>query len=203
MRDALAAIIGGTPGLMCSGSFPNAADLLHTIRRTNPDVVLMDIEMPGISGIEATHIIHDKFPDIKILIQTVFDDDEKVFRAICAGASGYILKDTKPARVVEAIVEVYNGGAPMSPSIAAKVLSLFQKIVPPSSLNGSEEDYHLSKREKEILAMMIEGLSFKSIAEKQFIGYETVCTHVKKIYKKLHVATMTNAVVKAIKHGLI
>jgi len=202
VRDAFTAIINGTPGLICSGSFANAGDLVHTIQRTNPDVALMDIEMPGLSGIEATRIIHDRFPDIKILIQTVFDDDEKIFAAICAGASGYILKDTKPARLVESIVEVYNGGAPMSPTIAAKVLSLFQKIAPPVSANGHEDDYHLSKREKEILTMMIDGLSFRSIAEKQFIGYETVRTHVKKIYKKLHVASATEAVVKALKHRL-
>ena len=148
VRDAFTAIISGTPGLICSGNFANAGDLIHTIQRTNPDVALMDIEMPGLSGIEATRIIHEQFPEIKILIQTVFDDEEKVFTAICAGASGYILKDTKPARLVESIIEVYNGGAPMSPSIAAKVLSLFQKIAPPVSANGHEDDYHLSKEKK-------------------------------------------------------
>lgn len=201
VREAFEAILNGTPGLTCSGSFANADDLLHHIRRSNPDVVLMDIEMPGISGIEATQKIHEHFPDIKILIQTVFDDDEKVFRAICAGASGYIMKDSTPARLVEAISEVYNGGAPMSPVIASKVLQLFQKFAPAST--KEQEEFNLSKREKEILALMVEGFSFKSIAEKNFISYETVRTHVKKIYQKLHVATMTDAVVKAIRHGLI
>lgn len=201
VREAFEAILNGTPGLTCSGSFANADDLLHHIRRSNPDVVLMDIEMPGISGIEATQKIHEHFPDIKILIQTVFDDDEKVFRAICAGASGYIMKDNTPARLVEAISEVYNGGAPMSPVIASKVLQLFQKFAPAST--KEQEEFNLSKREKEILALMVEGFSFKSIAEKNFISYETVRTHVKKIYQKLHVATMTDAVVKAIRHGLI
>ena len=202
IREAFEAIVNGTPGLTCAGSFSNASDLIHNIKKTSPDVVLMDVEMPGIDGITAAKMIHSKFPGIKILIQTVFDDDDKVFNAICAGASGYVMKNTTPAKLVDSIIEVYNGGAPMSPSIAAKVLTLFQKIAPSKS-RTDDEDFHLSKREKEILAMMVEGHSFKIIAEKNFIGYETVRTHVKKIYQKLHVASMTEAVVKAIKHGLI
>jgi len=200
VRDAFEAIINGTQGLTCTGSYANASDLLFAVQRSMPDVVLMDIEMPGMSGIEATRLIHEKFPDIKILIQTVFEEDEKIFASICAGASGYVLKDTTPARLVESIQEVYNGGAPMSPAIASRVLNLFQKFaVRPA---GDNEDFNLSKREKEILALMVEGNSFKTIADKNFISYETVRTHVKKIYKKLHVASMTDAVVKAIRHGL-
>jgi DNA-binding NarL/FixJ family response regulator len=202
IREAFEAIVGGTPGLYCAGSFANASDLLHTIKRTNPDVILMDIEMPGMDGITATRMIHSRYPGIKILIQTVFDDDDKVFNAICAGASAYVMKNTTPAKLIESIIEVYNGGAPMSPGIAAKVLTLFQKIAP-AHAGVNETDFYLSKREKEILAMMVDGYSFKTIAEKNFIGYETVRTHVKKIYQKLHVASMTEAVVKAIKHGLI
>lgn len=200
VRDAFEAIINGTKGYICTGSFANAGDLVHNLQRSTPDVVLMDIAMPGISGIEASKLIQSRFPDIKILIQTVFEDDDKVFAAICAGASGYVLKDSSPARLMDAIQEVYNGGAPMSPSIAAKVLHLFQKFAPS---NNEDEDFGLSKREKEILAMMVEGHSFKTIAEKNFISYETVRTHVKKIYRKLHVATLTDAVVKAIRHGLV
>lgn len=201
VRDAFEAIVNGTPGLTCVGSYANASDVLHSIQRSLPDVVLMDIEMPGMSGIEATRLVHKKFPEVKILIQTVFDEDEKLFTAICAGASGYVLKDSTPARLVEAIQEVYNGGAPMSPGIAARVLHLFQKFA--LRTDADEEDFNLSKREKEILAMMVEGNSFKTIAEKNFISYETVRTHVKKIYRKLHVATLTDAVVKAIRHGLV
>lgn len=202
VREAFEAIVNGTPGLTCTGGFANASDLLHNIKKTKPDVVLMDIEMPGMDGITATKTIHARLPEIKILIQTVFDDDDKVFNAICAGASGYVMKNTTPAKLVESIIEVYNGGAPMSPSIASKVLMLFQKIAPAKTAD-EEEDFHLSKREKEILTLMVEGFSFKAIAEKNFIGYETVRTHVKKIYQKLHVASMTEAVVKAIRHGLI
>lgn len=201
IRDAFEAIVNGTPGLTCTGCFANAADLILQMNRSLPDVVLMDIEMPGMDGIEASRKIHAAFPDIKILIQTVFDDEDKLFAALCAGASGYILKNTTPARLVECITEVYNGGAPMSPVIATKVLGLFQKIAPPA--NGLEDEFVLSKREKEILALMIDGYSFKTIAEKSFIGYETVRTHVKKIYKKMHVASLTEAVLKAIRHNII
>lgn len=122
VREAFEAIVNGTPGLTCTGGFANASDLLHNIKKTKPDVVLMDIEMPGMDGITATKTIHARLPEIKILIQTVFDDDDKVFNAICAGASGYVMKNTTPAKLVESIIEVYNGGAPMSPSIASKVL---------------------------------------------------------------------------------
>jgi len=202
VRDAFEAIISGTHGLTCTGCYANAGDLVYNISRSRPDVVLMDVEMPGMDGIEASRKIHLCFPEIKILIQTVFDNEDKIFAALCAGASGYILKNTTPSKLVESIIEVYNGGAPMSPNIATKVLSLFQKIAP-VTIDQEEEDYNLSKREKEILALMIEGLSFKSIAEKSFIGYETVRTHVKKIYKKLHVASLTEAVVKAIRHKII
>ena len=200
IRDAFEAIINGTPGLTCVGSFANASDLSYSVKRSQPDVILMDIEMPGKDGIEATALIHAEFPEIKVLIQTVFDDDDKIFKAICSGASGYIVKNTTPAKLVEAIMEVYNGGAPMSPAIASKVLILFQKFAPPSRVS---EDKQLSKREKEILALLVDGFSFKEIAEKNFIGYETVRTHVKKIYKKLHVASMSEAVAKAIRHGLV
>jgi DNA-binding NarL/FixJ family response regulator len=171
-----------------------------SIRRSNPDVVLMDIEMPGIDGVEATSLIHTKFPSIKVLIQTIFDDDEKVFKAICAGASGYILKDSTPAKLLESIEEVHTGGAPMSPTIASKVLRLFQKIAPQTK---ADEDEVLTKREKEILSLIVDGYTFKQIAEKTFISYETVRSHVKNIYKKLHVASSTEAVVKALRQGII
>jgi DNA-binding NarL/FixJ family response regulator len=201
VRDAFEAIINGTTGFICTGVYPNANDIIHQVQRSSPDVILMDIEMPGMNGIDASRQVHEKFPSVKIMIQTVFDDDEKVFMAICAGASGYVLKDCTPAKLIESIQEVYNGGAPMSPVIASKVLKLFQKFAPPEKSNG--EDFNLSKREKDILAMMVEGHSFKTIAEKNFINYETVRTHVKKIYRKLHVTSLTDAVIKAMKHRIM
>lgn len=201
MRAGFEAICNGTEGLTCCGVYADANDLMHKLAGNTPDVALMDIEMPGLNGIHATRKIIAQWPDIKILIQTVFDDDDKIFNAICAGASGYILKSTSPARLVEAIHEVYNGGSPMTPHIANRVLKLFQQFAPAGS--GTDESYTLSGREKEILSLMTEGKSFHAIADKLFISYETVRTHVKRIYKKLHVASASEAVAKAIRQRLV
>lgn len=202
MRNGFEAICNGTTGITCCGAFPDCADLDFKIKRSTPHVVLMDIEMPGMNGIAAARQVIKQWPDIKILIQTVFEDDDKIFDAICAGASGYILKSTSPARLTEAINEVYNGGSPMSPYIASRVLKLFQQFAPVVP-NDEEEKFALSNREKEILSLMVEGNNLHAIAEKTFISYETVRTHVKRIYKKLHVASASEAVVKAIRQRLV
>ena len=200
MRNGFEAICNGTAGISCCGVFNDCSDFDFKLRRSEPHVILMDIEMPGMDGIAATRQAVEKWPEIKILIQTVFEDDDKIFAAICAGASGYILKSTSPARLVEAIHEVYGGGSPMSPYIASRVIKLFQQFAP---TRQEDEKYVLSNREKEILFLMTEGLSFHLIAEKSFISYETVRTHVKRIYKKLHVASASEAVVKAIRQRLV
>jgi len=202
VRESFEAILNGTDGFTCSGAFSSCNNLKHDVARSNPDVILMDIEMPGMTGIEATQKVKQDHRDIKILIQTVFDDDEKVFAAICGGASGYILKKTTPAKLIESIQEVNDGGAPMSPSIATKVLTLFQKFAPPQQKTNDEAP-NLSKREKEILLLMMEGDNYHIIAEKCFLSYDTVRTHVRSIYKKLHVASVNQAIVKAFKQRLI
>lgn len=202
VRDALEAILNGTHGYSCCGAFADASNLESRVRSSNPDVIMMDIELPGMDGIEATRVVHDNFPGIKVLIQTVFDDSVKIFKALCAGASGYILKNEAPLKQLDALHEVFNGGAPMSPSIAKKVMDFFnhQNII---LAIPDESDQLLSTREKEILKLMAEGNNFRTIAERSFISYETVRTHVKKIYRKLHVASRSEAILKANQNRII
>ena len=201
VRDALEAILNGTPGYTCCGAFADGNRWLQDIKRSNPDVVLMDIEMPGLNGIEISQQLHQLFPDLKILIQTVFNDSEKIFSALCAGASGYILKNDSPVKYLEAINEANNGGAPMNSMVAKKVLGFFGNkniiLVTPEA-----NDYQLSQREKEILQLMASGENYKTIAGKAFISYETVRTHVKNIYRKLHVTCRSEAIQKAIQQGI-
>jgi DNA-binding NarL/FixJ family response regulator len=199
LLDGLAAMIGGTSGFECAGAFPNCNNLLKNISQVKPDVVLMDIELPGINGIEAVGMIKEEFPEIKILMQTIFDDDEKIFNSICAGAEGYILKHTSPAEIMEAIKEIYEGGSPMTPSIANRVLKMVKVRPEP----GSKESFDLSTREKEILICLVKGMSYKMIADTCFISIETVNVHIKNIYKKLHVHSKSEAVAKAIKGKIV
>lgn len=201
VREGLQAVINETPGLTCCGSFPDVNRWEVSMSRCQPDVVLMDIEMPGMDGIEATKNISEKYPDVCILIQTVFMDNEKIFQSLCAGASGYILKNESPTILIEAIFDVYTGAVPLSPVVAKKMLGFFSNknvilVAPENSVST------LSERERELLQMIVSGHSYRTIAEKAFISYETVRTHFKNIYKKLHVTSRSAAVMKAIQHGV-
>lgn len=202
VRDAISMLVNGTSGLELAGAFPDCNNLLMNIRQSNPEVVLMDIEMPGMNGIEAVKLLKQNFPSVTVVMQTVFEDEDKVFKAICNGASGYLLKDTPPARLMEAIIEASLGGAPMSPSIAKKTLHLFQKFLSPYN-ETQHEDYHLSPRETEVLQWLVKGYSYKMIASVCAISFDTVRTHIRNIYNKLHVASMTEAVAKAIKEKIV
>jgi DNA-binding NarL/FixJ family response regulator len=200
-RDSLSIMIEGTPGYMLAGAYADANNAVSDIEVSQPDVVLMDIEMPGVDGITALNSIKQRFPALNVLMQTVFEDEDKVFAAICNGASGYVLKNTLPARMLEAIVETYQGGAPMSPVIARKVLTLMQSQNPQAGTD--KEKIFLTPREKEVLGLMVDGFSYKMIAADRRISFETVRSHIKNIYAKLHVATMTEAVAKAIKSRIV
>jgi DNA-binding NarL/FixJ family response regulator len=184
LRDSYYQLINGTPGFTCVGAFDNAADIIFKIKRSHPDVVLMDIDMPGISGIEAAQIIKQNFQGIHIIMQTVFDDDDKIFNAIQAGADGYILKKTSPAKILEAIIEVQTGGAPMTPGIAAKTLQLFRSGLKPLP---HRKEASLTERQKEILEGIVSGMSYKMIAEKLSLSVDTIRYHIKNIYETLQV----------------
>ena len=184
LRDGYYQLINGTPGFSCVGAFDTATDLEFKIRRSHPEVVLMDIDMPGVNGIEAVKIIKAKFPAIHVMMQTVFEDEDKIFHAILAGAEGYILKKIAPARMLEAITEVYSGGAPMTPSVASKTLKLFRSTARPLP---EADEQGLTARQKEILECIVNGMSYKLIAEKLFVSIDTVRYHVKNIYQILHV----------------
>lgn len=199
LRISLYHLINESPGFTCVAAHEDCLNLMEDIARDKPDVVLMDIQMPGINGIEAVCMLREKYPDLKILMQTIFDDSEKVFQSILAGASGYILKNTSPARILEFIKETYEGGAPMSPCVATKVLRMVADKSTPTRTNG----FSLSDREKEVLTALVEGMSYKMIADACFISLDTVRSHIKSIYEKLHVHSKGEAVAKAIKSKIV
>jgi DNA-binding NarL/FixJ family response regulator len=199
LRESLFDLVDASEGFICVGAFPNCENVLQNVKDTKPDVILMDIEMPVVSGIDAVILIKERFPDVKILMQTIFEDDEKVFQSICNGAEGYILKNTAPGEILLSLKEIYEGGAPMTPAIATKVLRMFK-----NNLSGKkDESFNLSIREKEILKHLVEGLSYKMIADACFISLETVSGHMKNIYKKLQVHSKGEAVAKAIKGNIV
>jgi len=195
LRESLYQLVNGAEGLTCVGAFANCDDIIFNLKKATPQVVLMDIQMPGMNGIEGVKIIKENFSEIKIIMQTVVEDDDKIFASICSGASGYLLKNTTPARLLQAIVEVYEGGAPMTPAIAQKVLEKFRRQSPALS----NELNSLSAREKEILECLVQGMSYKMISFSCKISIDTVRFHIRNIYEKLHVGSKSEAVIKAMK----
>ena len=201
-RESLSVLIDGSPGFSLAGAFEDGTNAVEKVKESQPDVILMDIEMPGANGIEALVEIKKAYPKLNVLMQTVFEDDKVIFEAICSGASGYILKNTPPSRILDAVMETYQGGAPMSPVIAKKVLQLLQ-VLKQQPVTPEAQTFSLTPREKEILSHMVNGMSYKMIADRCGITFETVRTHINNIYEKLHVATMTEAVAKAIKQKIV
>lgn len=198
LRQSLYQLINSSEGFMCVGAFENCLNALKNIEESKPDVVVMDIEMPGINGIQAVRILREKHPDLKILMQTIFEDNEKIFSSILSGASGYILKNTSPARFLDFIKETYEGGAPLSPSVATKVLKMMSEQSP-----AKTESFNLSEREKEILSCLVKGMSYKLIADACFISIDTVRGHIRNIYEKLHIHSKGEAIAMAIKSKLV
>jgi DNA-binding NarL/FixJ family response regulator len=202
IRDSISLLLGTAPQFSIVGSFDNVFFCIEDVKECNPDIILMDIEMPGMDGIEAVRLIKKNYPQVQILMQTVFEDDDRVFDSICAGASGYILKSFLNTKLIDAIIELQFGGSPMSPSIARKVLHRLQGL-PIPKVEPDQNEYKLTPREKEVLVEIVNGLSYKMIADRLNISYETVRSHIKKIYEKLHVASLTEAVAKAIHQRIV
>lgn len=194
LRSSLTNLLNYSEGIQCVVSLPNLLNVVSEFRKFQPDIVLMDIGLPNISGIEGVRTVMENFDTIQVLMFTVFDDDEKIFDAIEAGACGYLLKKSSPQEITEAIVSLYHGGAPMSASIARKVIQSFQQTSSPN-----KADYQLTTRENEILHSLVEGLSYKKLAEKYYISISTVRTHIRHIYEKLHVNSKAQAVAKALR----
>ncbi len=196
--DGMKILLMGNEKYLLSGAYSNAIHATMKVAKSKPDVVVMDIKMPEVSGIQAVKEIKEQFPQVQVLMQTVFEDDNNVFAAICAGASGYLLKGTPPDKMLSAIQEVYEGGSPMTPHIARKVLSLFQ-----NRYCFDKEFYDLTEREKDILRCLVDGQSYKMIADTLKISYHTVNAHIRKIYEKLHVNSSQEAISKALRQKLV
>jgi DNA-binding NarL/FixJ family response regulator len=200
IREGLAALINGSSGFICRGAYGNCEDFLKELEKLNVDVVLMDIGLPGINGIEGVKKAKQINPDINILILSVYEDSTMVYDALCAGAYGYLIKKTEPTKLLEAIKDVYEGGSPMSSQIARQVIKKFQTPI----INHNESSqYDLTSREKEVLQQLTEGNNYQEIAGNLFISVDTVRHHIRHIYRKLHVHSQSEAVAKAIKKRLI
>jgi len=197
-REGLCMLLNGTDGFEVLASYKNGNSIEDEISAWKPDVVLMDIDMPGTNGIEALRRLRKVNTDVKVLMLTVFDDNKNVFDAIKSGANGYILKKTQPSKLIEYIQEASTGGAPMTSSIATQVLKMFSE-----THSRISEDYDLSSREKEVLQHLVNGFSYKMIAAEMFISVDTVRSHIKKIYEKLHVNSKSEAVAKAFRDNII
>ena len=198
-REGLKMLINAMENMKCVSTFRDCRDVIQNLKSLEVDVILMDINMPNVNGIEGVKLIKASYPKIKIIMQTIFEDESRILEAISAGADGYIMKQKSPLSLMEAVKEVMDGGAPITPSVAGKILKLFRN----HNLTSKISPIKLTKRETEILGLLVDEYSYKMIAEKCFISYPTVNTHVSHIYEKLKVKSVASAVAKAIKERLV
>jgi DNA-binding NarL/FixJ family response regulator len=196
--EGLKMLINDSGDMQCVGMFENCTNVVSEVKGLKPAVVLMDIDMPGTNGIEGLKLIRKNTPEVLIIMQTVFDDNEKIFDAIHSGANGYFLKKTEPSKLLDGIRDVLDGGAPMTASVAKKVLEVFR-----SQSHKDKNRFDLTERELDILAHLTRGLSYKMISESCGITWHTVNSHCKKIYEKLHVHSAAEAVAKAMDYRIV
>jgi DNA-binding NarL/FixJ family response regulator len=197
LLQSLQMLLSEGTGFEVTGAFANCDEVEKQAGKLKPELVVMDIDMPGIGGIKGVKILKEYFPDIKVVMHTMFDDDNRIFDSICAGADGYLLKNTSPLQLVTSLQEVMKGGAPMSPFVAQKVFQHFRQV------KTDSEQFNLTTREKEILELLVKGNSYKMIADKSGVTIDTVKKHLQNIYHKLHVNCGTEAVAKALQHKIV
>ena len=198
IREGLSTLINFTEGFTCLGAFGSMEEAIPRIRRQVPDVLLSDIGLPGMSGIDGIRILKEQFPAMTVLMLTVYNDDDRIFNALCAGASGYILKRTPPLKLLENIREAVSGGAPMSPEVAMRVIKLFREVRPPEKV-----DYDLTPHETRMLKLLVEGHNYTTAAEELGVSYNTIKFHMRHIYEKLQVHSKSEAVAKALQNRLV
>jgi DNA-binding NarL/FixJ family response regulator len=196
-NDSLRLLLSRTEGLECVGTFPDCSNVVTDMDELHPDVVLMDIEMPNVNGIDGVSRIKQHYPNIRVIMQTVYEDEARIFASLQAGADGYLLKNAQPQKIIDSILEVYQGGASMTPSVALKVIRYFNQAPP------ADQEYRLTPKEKEVLSLLAEGNSYKMVADRMGISYFTVNTHIKKVYEKLHVHSVSEAVSLALKKKIV
>ncbi|HYL97384.1 MAG TPA: response regulator transcription factor [Blastocatellia bacterium] len=198
IRDALAMLINGTDGFKCVGGYRSMEQALDMIDRERPDVVLADIGLPGMSGIEGVRVLKERYPDMLLMMLTVYEDEERIFDALCAGACGYLLKRTSPTKLIESLKEALQGGAPMSPEVARRVVALFRDMRPPE-----RADYQLTPHELRLLKLLVEGHNYKTAAAELGVSFHTIHFHMRNIYAKLQVHSKSEAVSKALRNRIV
>ncbi|HEY2153159.1 MAG TPA: response regulator transcription factor [Vicinamibacterales bacterium] len=198
IRDGLVALIGGTPGFVCAGAYDRMEPALAGIDRQPPDVVLIDLGLPGMSGTEGIRILKQRHPGLALVVLTIYDDDDRIFQALCGGACGYLLKKTPPERLVDGIRDAMAGGSPVSPEVARRMIALFRDFHP-----RQRSDNELTPHEVRVLRLLVDGHNYKTAAVELNVSVNTIAFHMKQIYEKLHVHSKSEAVAKALRHKIV